>query len=168
MTRLREKQGFTLIELVLIITVIAIIAAVAIPRLTNLTGTKALATARKLQSDIAYAQNLAMTRNVRHRVYFNGAPAPVSGYAVTDQGGVVTADPARNGSNLSVTLNAGDYAGVTVSIVGFTTSYVEFNTLGVPFDGGGQLASAKSVTVSGGGATRTVTVQPMTGRVSSP
>ncbi|MDC4228071.1 MAG: prepilin-type N-terminal cleavage/methylation domain-containing protein [Candidatus Manganitrophus sp.] len=171
------EAGFTLVEVVLIIVLLMILAAGVLPRAGNMAGTKAAAAARKLQSDIAYAQQLAMVRNLRHRVYFNAAPAPASGYAVVNnadgdatwgEAGEVAVDPVSNAANLSVTLNTGDYAGITISAVGFTGSYIEFNSLGASFDGGGALAVAKSVTVSGGGIARTVTVQPSTGRVSSP
>lgn len=177
MGRLTGEAGFTLVEAVIIIVLVMILAATAVPRIGNMTGTKASAAARKLQSDIAYAQRLAMVSNLRHRVYFNAAPAPASGYAVVNdangngvwgEAGEVSADPSNNGGNLSVTLNTGNYSGITLSVVGFTGSYVEFNTLGASFDGGGALAAAKSVSVTGGGISRTVTVQPGTGAVSSP
>ncbi len=177
MTRFRNNQGFTLIELVVILLVLGVLAAVAINRVGDMTGTKAGATARKLQSDIAYAQHLAMIGNQRYRVYFNTAPAPASGYAVVNdangngtwgEAGEIAVDPANNSGTLSVTLNTGNYAGITLSAIGFTGSYVEFNTLGVSYDGSGPLAAAKSVSVIGSGTTRTVTVQPGTGKVSSP
>lgn len=87
-----------------------------------------------------------MVRNLRHRVYFNAAPAPASGYAVVNnadgdatwgEAGEVAVDPVSNAANLSVTLNTGDYAGITISAVGFTGSYIEFNSLGASFDGAG-------------------------------
>lgn len=178
MVILNRERGFTLVEVVLIIVLLMILAAGALPRAGNMAGTKAAATARKLQSDIAYAQQLAMVQNQRYRVYFNTPPqTPASGYSVVNnadgdgvwgEAGEFAVDPANSVANLSVTLNAGDYAGITISAVGFSGSYVEFSTLGVPYDGGGALAAAKSVSVAGGGVTRTVTVQPQTGKVSSP
>ncbi|WDT77129.1 MAG: type II secretion system protein [Candidatus Manganitrophus sp.] len=178
MARPSREAGFTLIELVIIIVLVTILAATAIPRAANMAGTKAAAAARKLQSDIVYAQQLAMVQNQRYRVYFNANPAPASGYAVVNdaapangtwgEAGEFAVDPVNSGGNLSVALNAGSYAGITISVIGFSGSYVEFNTLGVPYDSGGALAAAKSVSVTGGGFTRTVTVQPSTGRVSSP
>jgi len=171
------EAGYTLVEVVLILLLLMILAAGVLPRAGNMAGTKAAAAARKLQSDIAYAQQLAMVRNLRHRVYFNTAPAPASGYAVVNdadgdgtwgEAGELAVDPMNSIGSLSVALNAGDYTGITISVAGFTGSYVEFNSLGAPYDGGGVLAAAKSVTVTGGGVTRTVTVQPTTGRVSSP
>lgn len=165
---MRRQQGFTLIEAVMMLLILSILAVVAIPQVGNMAGTRASATARKVQSDIAYAQSLAMTRNLPHRVYFNTAPAPASGYAVVNdadgdgnwgEAGEFVADPVNLGANLSVTLNAGSYAGVTISGGSFAGTFVHFNTLGVPTVGG-------TVTVSGGGVPKTVAVQPETGSVS--
>ncbi|MDC4204049.1 MAG: type II secretion system protein [Candidatus Manganitrophus sp.] len=177
MTNLRREQGFTLVEVVLIIVLLMILAAGAFPRAGNMAGTKAAAAARKLQSDIAYAQQLAMVQNQRYRVYFNTPPqTPASGYAVVNnadgdatwgEAGEFAIDPVTGG-NLSVALNIGDYAGITISAVGFTGSYVEFSSLGVPSDGGAVWVAAKSVSVTGGGITRSVAVQHETGSVSLP
>jgi MSHA pilin protein MshC len=160
-------KGFTLIELVMIIVLIGIISVYAAPKLGNVASTKADAFTDKLRADIRYAQNLAMSQNRRYRVYFNAAPAPNPGYAVVNDAngngtwggaGEVVMDPAGNG-NLSVTLNAGQFAGITFSAVGFSGNYVEFNSLGVPFDSAGALAVNKNVTLSPGGTTVTVTAQ---------
>lgn len=165
-----QQQGFTVVEVVIVIVLLGILAVVAVPQLGNMTGTRMSATARKLQSDIAYAQSLAMTRNLPHRVYFNTAPAPASGYAAVNdadgdgtwgEAGEFARDPANSGASLSVTLNTGNYAGVTISGGSFAGTFVGFNTLGAPTAGG-------TVIVSGGGMSQTVTVQPETGRVSIP
>ncbi len=175
--RISREKGFSLVELALIIVIVAILAALAIVQLGDMTGMKASATARRLQSDIAYAQELAMTRNQRYRVYFNTAPAPASGYAVvndsnSDGWGVTGAgefavNPA-GGGDLSVTLDTGDYAGITITAVEFNGLYVEFNTLGVPFDGAGKLGAEKSATVNGGGTSQDVRVENETGKASTP
>ncbi len=165
-----HQRGFTLVEVVIVLVLLGILAVVAIPQVGNMAGTRASATARKLQSDIAYAQSLAMTRNLPHRVYFNTAPAPASGYAVVNdangngswgEAGEFVADPVNLGANLSVALNTGSYAGVTISGGSFAGTFVHFNTLGVPTAGG-------TVIVSGGGVPQTVAVQTETGRVSIP
>jgi MSHA pilin protein MshC len=155
-----SKKGFTLIELVMVLVLIGIIAVFAAPRLNNLTTTTAGLFADKLRADIRYAQNLAMTRNMRYRVYYNLAPAPVpNGYAVVNDtsGGAWSSfgfaqDPAGNG-NLSVTLNAGQYAGITISNAG---GFIEFNSLGAP-------TAAVILTITGG---QTVTVTAQTGAVN--
>jgi MSHA pilin protein MshC len=173
----RTEHGFTLIELVIILTIVGIVALIAIPRLGDTTAVKASATANKLRSDIAYAQSLAMTSGQRYRVYFNLSPSPAQGYAVVNdsvdgdgnwgEASEVARDPASGGV-LSMTLNAGDYAGITISAVGFNPQYVEFDTLGRPFSNGVLLAAATAVTVTGGSVSQTVTVTPQTGRVSVP
>ena len=153
-------KGFTLIELVMVIVLVAIIAAFVAPRLPNVTTTNAGAFADKLRADIRYAQNLAMTRNQRYRVYFNTAPAPTpDGYAAVndsnaDGWGATGAnefaqDPA-GGGNLSIILNAGNYAGITVSTP--AGGFIEFNSLGVP-------TAAATITITPGGQQVTITTQ---------
>lgn len=177
-------RGFALIEIILILVLLAIVAAMAMPSVGDMTGLNASATAEKLQSDIGYAQELAMTRNMRHRVYFNMPPqSPANGYAVVNdvngnaiwgEAGEIAQDPV-GGGNLEVALNAGPYLGITITNVGagFGGNYIEFNTLGVPYNAGapwgaGMAAAARQVTVSGGGTNQTVTLQPQTGMVTTP
>jgi len=79
--RIMNHKGFTLMELVMVIVLIAIVAVFVAPRLGDVTAMKAGAFTSKLRADIRYAQNLAMTRNRRARVYFNGTgTAPNPGY----------------------------------------------------------------------------------------
>lgn len=152
-----NRKGFTLIELVMVIVLIGILAAVVAPRLGNLSSTNASAFADKVRADIRYAQNLAMMQNRRYRVYFNTSPpAPAQGYAVVydTSGGAWSSfgyaqDPSGNG-NLSITLNAGTYAGITVAS---TVNPIEFNSLGKPVGG------AATVTVSPGNYQITIAVE---------
>lgn len=149
-----NHKGFTLIELVMIIMLIGILAVVAAPKLGDMAGMKAGAFVDKLEADIRYAQNLAMTRNNRHRVYFNAAPAPApDGYAVTDNAGTVVA-------GMSVVLNTGDYAGIKVTSA---PTYVEFDSLGRPYNPAGNLTAA-DVTISVGSLS--ITIKPQTGAVN--
>ena len=153
-----KRNGFTLIELVMVIVLIGILAVIAAPKLPNVTTTNAGAFADKLRADVRYAQDLAMTRNQRYRVYFNTAPASAQGYVVVNdangngtwgEAGEIASDPAGSG-NLSVTLNAGQYAGITVSTP--AGGFIEFNSLGVP-------TAAATLTVTPGGWTVTITAQ---------
>jgi type II secretory pathway pseudopilin PulG len=158
-----NQKAFTLIELVMIIVLIGIIAVVVAPKLGDVTSTKAAAFRDKLRADIRYAQNLAMTQNRRYRVYFNTAPSPNPGYVVVNdangngtwgEAGESAQDPG-GGGNLSVTLNAGQYAGITVSTP--AGGFVEFNSLGVP-------TAAATLTINPGG--QTVTIIAQTGAVN--
>jgi prepilin-type N-terminal cleavage/methylation domain-containing protein len=162
------QRGFTLIELILILVVMAILAVAAIPYLEDTIGMKASATARRLQSDIAYTQELAMTRNQRYRLVF---PLATS-YEVRDASGNLTTDPA-GGGGLAVITEAGitlswNFDGETAAGRG-----VEFDSLGRPYVYAGTTPSsdpldAGTVAVAGGGANQTVTVQSQTGKVSIP
>jgi Tfp pilus assembly protein FimT len=144
----------------MVLVLIAIVAAFVAPKLGDVTTTKAGAFHDKLLADIRYAQNLAMSRNQRHRVYFNAAPAPAIGYAVTDNVPAIVADPA-GGGNLSVTLNAGDYTGITVAA---PYTFIEFDSLGRPYDNAGNpTAAATTITISPSGS---VTIAPQTGAVN--
>jgi len=151
-----NRKGFTLIELVMVIVLIAIIAVVAAPKLGNITSIKTQAFADKLRADIRYAQSLAMTQNQRFRVYFNSAPALNPGYAVTNNAAAIVTDPA-GGGNLSVTLNAGDYAGITLAS---PYPFIEFDSLGRPYDNSGVLLGAVvSLTISPGGVVLSISSQ---------
>lgn len=64
--RLKNKNGFTLIELILVIVTLGIIAYAAIPVEPGLAPISLDAAARKLKSDIRYAQNMATTTGEPH------------------------------------------------------------------------------------------------------
>lgn len=154
-----NRKGFTLIELVVILVLLGIIAAFAAPRLGNVTDSNAAAFADKLRADIRYAQSLAMTEGRRYRVYVNALPAPNPGYAVVNdangnstwgEAGELAIDPAE-GNPLSVALDTGQYAGITVSTP--AGGYVEFNSLGAPATGGTTLV------ISPGGLAVVITAQ---------
>lgn len=153
-----KQKGFTLIELVIIMVLIGIMAVFAAPRL-YITSTNAAAFSDKLRADIRYAQNLAMTQARRWRVYVNTPPAPNPGYAVVNDAngngtwgepGEFAADPA-GGAVLSITLDAGQFAGITVSTPAL--GYIEFNSLGAPTTGGTTLI------ISPGGLAVEITAQ---------
>ena len=164
----RDAPGFTLIELVMIISVLAVIAVVVAPKLGNLVGVKASATARRLQSDLSYAQNLAMTSNRRHRVVFPSATL----YEVRDAAGALATSPYGVGG-LAVTTDAGITLSWALNGDGALNRGVEFDSLGRPYFYSGVTPSitnlaAGTITVTGGGTTQTVTLSPQTGKVSRP
>jgi MSHA pilin protein MshC len=173
---MRNDKGFTLVELVVLLLLIGIIAIFVAPRMLGVSGTKAAAFVDKLRADVRFAQNMAMTQSRRARMYFNGVgTAPASGYAVVIDtsatgncsGFVPVADPAIGG-NLTITLNAGDYAGITVTP---STTCLEFDSFGRPYDCSASLAVC-SPTAGGMNADVNanplyrVTVTPQTGAVN--
>jgi prepilin-type N-terminal cleavage/methylation domain-containing protein len=159
-----RQAGFSLIEVIVVTILIGIIALLAIPRFVS---PKAGPAARRLLSDIRYAKELStrlqtmsgiyFETNTKYRVFTNNN---INNYAM---------DP-HTGTNYEVNLT-GEFSGVTLSQT-FTESILKFDSLGTPFEGDGvpppetALAAAKSVTVSGPGGPRTVTVEPNTGKVT--
>ncbi len=127
--------GFTLIELVMVIVLIGIIAVYAAPKLGKITSTKAGAFVDKLRSDIRYAQNLAMTRGLRSRVDFSvGNQYTVKSSTTSTCSGFPTATDPATGGAYSVTINTGNYAGITIATIPPAMTCLEFNSLGQPYD----------------------------------
>lgn len=166
-----RQKGFTLIEFVIVILIIAILSAAAYDFLGDTSSTKAYGTARKIQSDIIYAQESAMTHRVHYRVAFTSSP---NGYTVQQCCWVDIIDPSTNTPPFSVTLNTGNYSGVTLDWqTGFGGNYIEFDSAGTPLDGTTYagcstapcpLTSTKSVSLNT--TTRSVSVTPGTGKTT--
>jgi len=175
----REEQGWTLIELVLVIIMVVILAAVISASFQNYPAIKLNGAVRRLASDIRFAQQLAMTRQVRHGVVFNltvTCAAATNTYTVFEEVGACTDTPARNpsgGGNLTVDYNTdAQFQGVTITSPSFCvgvicTGILEYNALGVATDENGTQLTSGSVTLNySGAASRTVTVIPSTGRIT--
>ena len=168
-----KRNGFTIIELVIVILLIGIMAAIAAPRLWNISSSKAGAFREKLRADIRYAQNLAMTRNLRSRVSFG-----VTSYSImtsttsTCSAFPVATDPAT-GQPLTVDLTLAPYtaSGITLSLPAMTC--LEYNSIGQPYDctllGNvcATFSSGMTVTVnSASGVAGTVVISSQTGAVN--
>jgi MSHA pilin protein MshC len=163
-----NHRGFTLIELIMVIALIGILAVFAAPQMGNITSMKAEAFSDKLRADIRYAQNLAMTQNQRVRVTFTAAS-----YDVTIGGVVNHATDPANGKPYPVVLGVGDYSGIGLANT-FTGSCLEFDSLGVPYEGtpaecaataplATLLAVNRTVTVTNGSV---ITITAQTGAVN--
>jgi prepilin-type N-terminal cleavage/methylation domain-containing protein len=145
-------RGFTLVELVLVVALLGILSLYTIPRLVP-SNAGLDAAARKIQSDIVYAQSLAMSRGVPHGVNFTAGGAYVV-YQTSPATPIV--DPLTR-SPFSENLSRYGRSRVTAAY------RVEFNTLGRPTLGGGG-----GVTIENGGTVRSVQITAETGRAEIP
>jgi prepilin-type N-terminal cleavage/methylation domain-containing protein len=155
-----REWGFTLIELIVVIVILLILSAVIAPKITNvITGTRINTAARKIASDIRYAQSLAISAQTTYGVIFN--PNPTNTYSLYQNTSATIITNPFSGGLYTVQLNTGEYDGIT--IWGSGSSEVKFDSLGSPTLGGGS-----SVIISNNGAapTRAITVAANTGKVS--
>ena len=148
MWSLKNRNGFTLIELVIVIILLGIIAAVAIPKINTDAGQVPPA-ADIVASDIQYTQMYAMTNNTSSCITLATNTATYN-YAGTYAAGACTGGATRNLASVG--------ANVTIS-AGQT---IAFNSLGEPYG----LAAAATITVASGGNTKNITVSPYTGKVT--
>lgn len=140
--RIPDCLGMTLIEIIMIMVIIGILSVFLIPKF-NLDYSSEAAlngAAYLIASDIRYVQEFAMANKVSKSVLF------------TSGSSVYTFSPTHNL----------DPSGKLPSGVTITNNFtVTFNSLGEPTTGGGG-----SVTISGGGQTKTVSVVNYTGKVN--
>lgn len=160
------RQGVTMIELVIMISIVGILAWVAYPQLTPFYEIKLDAAARRLASDLRYAQNRAISRRVIHGVLFEPAQARYTVFAPTPASPLT--DPMSRGKTLRVDFNSSpEFRGVAITSASFgATTGVTFDYFGVPRDTAGvDLASTGRVILTYQGLSDTVDVTPTTGRV---
>ena len=139
-------KGMTLIEVIMVMAIIGILAAVVVPKFDFTTSSRASVDggAYMIASDIRYVQECAMANQVTKSIVFTSGQSIYTFPATT---------PSTSGLDPSGRLPSG----VTVGN-NFT---VTFNSLGEPTTGG-----AGSVSVSGGGQTKTISVVNYTGKVN--
>lgn len=140
---MRNKSGYTLIELVLIIVIIGIMAAIAIPRFTNVKKLSYV-TARELVSDLRDTRSLAINKGVVHYLEFFESNTK---YRIID-----TSDGSQVGDDQLIPDEV---------ICTPDDTIISFNYLGTCTNGD------NSITLVGEGETHTVNIVGFTGRASS-
>ena len=156
-------------ELVAVIAILGIVAlAASNPVLSSMTTMRARAAGARLTTDIRLMQRTAMASGLRtwvalstgsnnYRLYIEDPANP--GKA----GRKAFTHPFSQDSG-AVQFGSGPFAGVSITGVNInSTSEIEFDSLGVPYDGSGAaLTSTGQVSLSSG---VTITLQPVSGLV---
>ncbi|HET9951958.1 MAG TPA: GspH/FimT family pseudopilin [Candidatus Eisenbacteria bacterium] len=164
-----HAEGFTLVEIVVVITLLAILSWLAYPSLGAIGEIRLDAAARRVASDLRYAQNRAIGSRTVHGVRFDVGGGSYSVYAAG--AGPAVVNPADRGKSLAVSFaSLAETRGVRIESAAFgATPGVTFDFYGVPRDSAGvELGSPGRVVLVYQGRRDTVEVAPQTGAIEVP
>ena len=153
-------------DIVIALAILFIFSVIAIPRLTSYYTVKLYGVANKLAADIQYAQQLAVSKQIRCGLSFFPA---IESYFVyerpTPTTTIMAQDPYTRG-DLTVSFQTENaYKGVDLLNTSFGNR-VEFDSLGRPYNSlGFPLIFAGVVTLQSQGESMTVSIEPNTGAV---
>ena len=154
------RGGVTLLDISITVLVMGVLSAVALPKFAVvLESRRADATARRIAADLEYARRTAMTTSRNCSVQFLSS---LDRYTMTG-----VPHPHRPGQNYAVTLSEIS-EGVQITNVDFDAgATLTYTVHGLPVVGTSPLVSGQLV-VSSGSASRTLTIDPTTGKVLLP
>ncbi len=166
---MRARNGFTLIEIIVVVVILGIAALLAVPMLSSAADTQLRSAANMMAADMEYARSMAISRQQNYSVVFDSG---TNSYEVQDSGGTVVAHPLNSAVGLSVVFGDDsrlDKVDITsADFDGFADETITFDYLGSPYSGVGVGTSLMSGTISlaAEGFTMTITVEPVTGYVT--
>ncbi|MBN1586775.1 MAG: type II secretion system protein [Candidatus Omnitrophica bacterium] len=158
-----KQSGFTAIELTMVMVIIGILAALAIPSFDSYYSMQAEGAARKLVSDLRFAQQLAINTHEAIGIAFSTVNETYQVYVVSTGADVIS--PHTRGAMTIDYPNDPELQDVTITSADFDGgATLVFSSLGVPQDAAGvDLGANGSVVVACRGNSRTVTVNQNTG-----
>ena len=151
-------NGFTMLEILIVVVIIAIAALTVVPMMSSAGSLQIRSAANMIAADLEYAKSMAISRGEYFSVEFDES---ADSYRILDQDGNVIPHPVKKGFDYVVDFqNDSRLDRVDITDADFDSAVsVKFDCLGSPDNGG-------SVSLSGGGITATVRVEPVTGFIS--
>lgn len=130
--------GFTIIEFIFVIVILSVLVVMATVKMVDMQPMRIDMAARKIQTDIRYAQSLAVSTQKRTMVYFD-VLADYYLIRMENQPNLwlLVTDPLSKGP-LELSLNSGEFDGVQIEEVNFnglstTTGILVFDKWGNPY-----------------------------------
>jgi prepilin-type N-terminal cleavage/methylation domain-containing protein len=152
-----RRNGFSLLELVIVLAIVGVLAVFVVPRITATQGITLSAAAAQLAASIRYTQSLAMSRGQRYRINF-----VANAYQITDMGGAPIVQP-MTASTAAIPVSPATLSGFDPPLTG---GYVAFDGKGAPYiDATTPLPSAATITITSGSDAASVVITPETGHV---
>ena len=125
----RQAQGFTLAEIMVVVAIVGIAAAMVVPMIGDTSDIQAASAARMLMSDLEYAQGRAMVTQSPVTVAFD---TDAGSYLLRDAGGTTLTHPVTH-NPFAVSLAASGMGDTALSQVNFGgVAAVTFDALGAP------------------------------------
>ena len=155
------RNGFTMIEILILAVILAIVAVTAVPMLSSAGTIQIRAASNMIAADLEYAKSMAISRGQNYSVVFD---QNADSYQIVDQGGNVIPHPVKKGFDYVIDfqsdsrLSRVDIAGANFAGAGGVND-VTFDSLGSPDSGG-------VVGLQANGTMVTITVTPITGYIS--
>ena len=136
----RVRNGFTLVELIIVVVILSIAAMIAVPMVSNAADIQVRAAANKIAADIDYVKSLAITHQRRHWVVFNESDESYQIWTVEDDGTTeyVIDHPVNPGPFVVDFSTDGRLSRVNIGSADFdsdSTNTVSFDYLGSPYHG---------------------------------
>ena len=152
-------NGFTTIEVIAVLIIVGVIAAVVVSRFTGTSTYSVPSVAEQLKNHLRYAQNRAMNSNIIWGIHFIDS----THYTIFKD-----ADTTHTITPPGADSDPVDLSGRGVSLGGLGSNIVSFDDWGRPYTdaiANTLQSGARSITVSGGGASVTIQITPNTGYI---
>ena len=159
-----SKNGFSMIEIIVVIVIIAIVGMLAVPMMSSAGSVQIRSAANMIAADMEYAKSMAISRQQNYSVVFDISN---ESYEIQDSSGDVISHPVRTGSDYVMDMEDEQLGKVNIDSVSFNgTTTVEFDYLGSPYDADSDPLNSGAVGLEADGVTMTITVEPITGFIS--
>ena len=163
-----SPQAFTLIEVLVVVVILGIAAVITVPMIADTADLQATSAARQIVSTLLFTQTACITKQETYQMVFDSV---TDSYSVQDAGGNVIDDPVIAGKQMQLSYpDSSDLSHVTLNSADFNgTDRIWFNRLGEPYAGnpaGNNPMTSGTIVVQSGDKQITVTVEPVTGRVT--